>query len=326
MRFLNAVGRRVLYAVVVLLAVIVLNFLLIHLAPGDTADVIASAMGGATKEMLEQIRHTYGLDKSVPEQLFIYLGKVIRGDLGYSHYFNVPVAELILHRVPATLLLVVSSQLVSVFLGIFLGVVSSLRPNGVLSHFVSLSALVFWAAPVFWSGLMILILFASIIPIFPVSGMFEITKTGGTFSRILDIVHHLFLPMLTLALLYLALYSRLARASMLEVLNSDYIRTARAKGMSERVVIYRHALRNSVLPVVTMVGLQMSRVFAGAVLVETVFNWPGLGRLAFDSILRRDIPTILGILFFSTMMVVVVNILTDLSYRLIDPKIQLETK
>jgi peptide/nickel transport system permease protein len=326
MRFLLATGRRVLYAVVLLLAVIVLNFLLIHLAPGDSADVIASAMGGATKEMLEQIRHTYGLDKSVPEQLLIYLGKMIRGDLGYSHYFNAPVMELILHRVPATFLLVVSSQLVSISLGIFLGVVASLRPNGLLSHFVNLSALVFWAAPVFWSGLMILILFASIIPLFPVSGMFEITRVGGAFTRVLDVAHHLFLPMLTLALLYLALYSRLARASMLEVLNSDYIRTARAKGMSERTIIYRHALRNAVLPVVTMVGLQISRVFAGAVLVETVFNWPGLGRLAFDSILRRDIPTILGILLFSTLMVVVMNILTDLSYRLIDPRIQLETK
>lgn len=326
MKLLIHIGKRLLYAVIVLLAVIVLNFLLLQLAPGDTADVIASEMGGATEETLEQIRHVYGLDKSIPEQLWIYLKKVTRGDLGYSFYFNAAVTDLILRRVPATILLVVSSQLLSVLLGTFLGVLASLRPNGVLSHFVTLSALVFWAAPVFWSGIMILILFASIIPLFPVSGMFEITKTGGAFAHILDIAHHLFLPMITLALLYLALYSRLARASMLEVMNSDYIRTARAKGMTEPVVIYRHALRNAVLPVVTMVGLQMSRVFAGAVLVETVFNWPGLGRLAFNSILRRDAPTILGILFFSTLIVIVMNILTDLSYRLIDPRIQSETK
>ena len=326
MRFFLAAGRRIAYAVVVLLAVMVLNFLLIHMAPGDSADVIASSMGGATKEMLEQIRHSYGLDKSLPEQLLVYLGKIVRGDLGYSYYFNAPVSDLILRRVPATLLLVFSSQFFAVILGTFLGVIASLRPNGALSHVVTLSALVFWAAPVFWSGIMILILFASIIPVFPVSGMFEVTRAGGFLSRALDVAHHLFLPSLTLGLLYLALYSRLARASMLDVLNSDYIRTARAKGMSERVVVYQHALRNAILPVVTMVGLQISRVFAGAVLVETVFNWPGLGRLAFDSILRRDIPTILGILFFSTLMVVAMNIVTDLSYRLIDPRIQLETK
>lgn len=325
MKLFILIGKRLLYSVIVLIAVIVLNFLLIQLAPGDTADVIASEMGGATKEMLEEIRQLYGLDKSIPVQLWVYLKKFFQGDLGYSYYFNTPVTDLILGRVPATILLVVSSQIVSVLLGIFLGVLASLRPNGVLSHFVTVSALVFWAAPVFWSGMMILILFASIFPLFPVSGMFDIAKAGGTLARILDIAHHLFLPMITLALLYLALYSRLARASMLEVMNSDYIRTARAKGMSERVVIYRHALRNAVLPVVTMVGLQISRVFAGAVLVETVFNWPGLGRLAFESILRRDTPTILGILFFSTLMVIVINILTDMSYRLIDPRIQSET-
>jgi peptide/nickel transport system permease protein len=326
MRFLFSTGKRILYAAVVLFAVIVLNFLLIHLAPGDAADTIASAMGGATNEIMAQIRHTYGLDKSIPEQLFIYFRKMLQGDLGYSFYFNTPVWNLILNRVPATILLVFSSQILSVFLGVFLGVIAALKPNGILSNFITVSALVFWAAPVFWTGMMLLIIFASVFPVFPVSGMYEISKVGGFLTRLLDIAHHLFLPMLTLALLYLALYSRLARASMMEVLNSDYIRTARAKGMSERVVIFRHALRNAILPVVTMVGLQISRVFAGAILVETVFNWPGLGRLAFDSILRRDIPTILGILFLSTAMVIVMNFLTDLSYRLIDPRIQLDTK
>lgn len=326
MRFLASIGKRILYGAVVLFAVIVLNFLLIHAAPGDAADTIASAMGGATSEMLTQIRQTYGLDKSLPEQLFLYIGRMVQGDLGYSFYFNAPVWDLILNRVPATIILVFSSQLLSVFLGIFLGVIAALKPNGFLSNFITVSALVFWAAPVFWTGMMLLIFFASIFPIFPVSGMYEISKVGGLLTRLIDIAHHLFLPMLTLALLYLALYSRLTRASMMEVLNSDYIRTARAKGMSEGVVIFRHGLRNAILPVVTMVGLQISRVFAGAILVETVFNWPGLGRLAFDSILRRDIPTILGILFISTVMVVVINFLTDLSYRLIDPRIQLETK
>lgn len=326
MKFLFVLGRHLFYAFVVLLAVICMNFLLIQLAPGDAADTIASAMGGATEEMLEAIRKTYGLDKNVSTQLMIYLGKMFKGDLGYSYYFNAPVLELILNRLPATILLVFSSQFLSVFLGIILGVIAALRPYGLVSYIVTLSSLVFWAAPVFWTGMMLLILFASVIPLFPVSGMYDITMPLDGFKYVISVAHHLFLPMITLALLYLALYSRLARASMMEVLNSDYIRTARAKGMSERVVIFRHALRNAILPVVTMVGLQLSRVFAGAILVETVFNWPGLGRLAFDSILRRDIPTILGILLFSTVMVVAMNIITDLSYRLIDPRIKVGEK
>jgi peptide/nickel transport system permease protein len=169
---------------------------------------------------------------------------------------------------------------------------------------------------------MLLIVFASFIPIFPVSGMYDIAKEGGSLMRLWDIFHHLILPMVTLAILNLALYSRLARASMLDVLGSDYIRTAQAKGMTRDVVIYKHALRNAILPVVTITGLQMSQVFAGAVVVETVFNWPGMGQLAFETILRRDTPTLLGILFFSTFMVVVANLLTDLCYSVIDPRIR----
>ena len=169
---------------------------------------------------------------------------------------------------------------------------------------------------------MLLILFASILPIFPTSGMYDITLEGGTLRHMLDALHHLILPMISLAIINLALYSRLTRASMMGVLGSDYIRTARAKGMTQNVVIYKHALRNAILPVVTMTGLQMGQVFAGAIVVETVFNWPGLGQLAFETILRRDTPTLLGILFFSTFMVVIANLLTDLSYSLIDPRIR----
>jgi peptide/nickel transport system permease protein len=156
--------------------------------------------------------------------------------------------------------------------------------------------------------------------------MYNVALEGGRLARTFDILHHLILPMVTLSIIYLAQYSRLARASMLDVLGSDYIRTARAKGVSERMVIYKHALKNAILPIVTMAGLQMSYLFSGAILVETVFNWPGLGRLAFESILRRDHPTILGILFFSTFIVIVANLLTDLSYRLIDPRIHAGAK
>lgn len=321
MRFLRNLTQRVLYSAILLIAVLVLNFLLIHLAPGDPAEVIVGEMGGATEEILAAIRAAYGLDKPFSEQLFIYLGKVARGDLGQSFYFNKPVTELILQRVLPTIILVISSLICAFVLGTFLGVVASRSPNGPLSHFVTVFSLFGYSAPVFWSGIMLLILFTSILPLFPVSGMYDVTLEGGLIAKILDVLYHLMLPMFTLAIIYLAQYSRLARASMLDVLGSDYIRTARAKGMSEKTVVYKHALKNAVLPVVTMAGLQMSYLFSGAVLVESVFNWPGLGRLAFESILRRDHPTILGILFFSTFIVVIANLLTDLSYRLIDPRI-----
>jgi len=326
MRLLTTFFKRLFYAAILLLAVLVLNFMLIHLAPGDPADVIAGEMGGATEEILAQIRAAYGLDKPISEQLMIYLGKVVKGDLGHSFYFNQPVTDLIFQRVGATILLVVTALILSVFLGTFLGVLAAKKPTGILSHIVTIGALLGYSAPVFWTGMMLLILFVSWLPLFPAAGMYDIAKGGGGLTRALDILHHLVLPVLTLGIIYLAQYSRLARASMLDVLGADYIRTARAKGVGERMVIYKHALKNAILPTVTMAGLQMSYLFSGAILVETVFNWPGLGRLAFESILRRDHPTILGILFFSTFIVIIANLLTDLSYRLIDPRIHAGAK
>jgi peptide/nickel transport system permease protein len=302
--------------------VVVLNFALIHLAPGDPAEVIAGEMGGASADILAQLRTAYGLDKSFLEQLWVYAKHVLSGDLGQSFYFNAPVVELISQRLPATLLLVITAILLAMVVGTFLGVMAARRPNGWTSNFITVFSLIGYSAPVFWTGILLILLFASVVPIFPVGGIRDVTRLGaGWFASTIDILHHLVLPAATLAIIYLAQYSRLARASMLEVLGADYIRTARAKGLTERVVIFKHALRNAVLPVVTIAGLQFSSVLAGAVLVETVFAWPGLGNLAYQSILRRDSPTLLGILLFSAMVVIIVNMLTDLTYRLIDPRI-----
>jgi peptide/nickel transport system permease protein len=273
-------------------------------------------------ELMAQLRTQYGLDKPMPVQLGVYLGKVARGDLGYSYFFNLPVTHMIAERLPATLLLVLSSVLVAFFVGTALGVLSSRKPNGLLSQFITVLSLVGFAAPVFWLGIMLVILLASVFPILPVAGMRAIDSTGGGLADVLDVAQHLVLPTFTLSLVYLAHYSRLARSSMLDVLGSDFIRTARAKGLAERVVLYKHALRNALLPVVTVLGLQFGNVLAGAILVETVFNWPGLGRLAFESVLRRDYPTILGVLLFSSIVVVVMNQLTDVCYRFIDPRIK----
>jgi len=315
---------RLLQGIALVLAVVVLNFVLVHAAPGDPVETIAGASGGMSEELKAELRTQYGLDRPLPVQLAVYLGKVVRGDLGHSYFFNVPVSGLIAERVPATLLLVLASVLVAFLAGTALGVLSSRKPNGPLSQAITVLSLVGFAAPVFWTGIMLVILFASVVPLFPVSGMRDVESLSSaeSLAGLVDVLHHLVLPTLTLALVYLAQYSRLARASMLDVLGSDFIRTARAKGLAEGVVLYKHALRNAVLPVITILGLQFGNVMAGAILVETVFNWPGLGRLAFESVLRRDYPTILGVLLFSSVVVVIMNQLTDLAYRLVDPRIK----
>jgi peptide/nickel transport system permease protein len=318
------VFSRLAQAIALVFAVVVLNFLLAHAAPGDPVETIAGASGGMSEELKAELRAQYGLDKSLPVQLGVYLGKIVQGDLGYSYFFNLPVTTLIVERLPATLLLVISAVLTAFLIGTALGVLASRKPNGVLSQSITVLSLVGFAAPVFWTGIMLVILFASVLPVFPVSGMraSDASTTAFSITDMLDVLHHLVLPSLTLALVYLAQYSRLARASMLDVLGSDFIRTARAKGLPEHLVLYKHALRNAVLPVITMLGLQFGNVMAGAILVETVFNWPGLGRLAFESVLRRDYPTLLGLLLFSSLVVFAMNQLTDLAYRLIDPRIR----
>ncbi|MBW2062980.1 MAG: ABC transporter permease [Deltaproteobacteria bacterium] len=305
-----------------MLAVIILNFFLIHLAPGDPVETLVGEMGGATPQIIAQIRADYGLDKSPPRQLLAYISKMVRFDLGMSFNYDRPVTAVILERLPATLLLVITSLLLAIFLGTMLGVIAAQRPRGYVSPLVTIVSLAGFSAPVFWTGMMLLVLFSYLIPVFPSFGMREVIFGGTILDQALDILHHLALPAITLSSIYFALYSRLTRASMLDVLGSDYIRTARSKGLNEKVVVYKHALKNALLPVVTMAGLQFSQLIAGAVVVETVFSWPGMGQLAFESILRRDHPLLMGILFFSTLIVVVANILTDLSYRLLDPRIK----
>jgi peptide/nickel transport system permease protein len=321
MTFLSALIRRLAWSILLIFAVLVLNFLLIHMAPGDPADVIAGEMGGATQEMLDDIRKSYGLDQPLHVQLWVYLSRAAQGDLGNSFFYNSTVLDLILSRIGPTLLLVITSLLFALVIGTSLGVIAARKPNGYLSYFVTIVSIVGYAAPIFWTGLMLVILFASVIPLFPISGMYDIRTEGGIFTRSIDVAHHLVLPAFTLGIVYLAQYSRLTRASMLEILGSDYIRTARAKGVSEFKIYSKHALRNAILPIVTIAGLQFGSVISGAVLVETVFSWPGLGTLAFESILARDYPTILGILFFSAVLVIIANIITDMTYRLVDPRV-----
>ncbi len=314
--------RRLVYGLILLAGVVVLNFLLIHMAPGDPAEVIAGEMGGITEEQMARIRADLGLDQPVLVQLGRYLLSVAQGDLGRSFYFNAPVTELIAQRIWPTIMLVIAAQAIAISVGVGFGVLAARKPQGPLSAFVAVFSTVGYAAPVFWTGLMLIILFSATLPIFPVEGFSSARFDGGPLAYAVDVLHHLALPAITLAIIFLAQYARLSRAAMIDVLGADYVRTARAKGLGESSVTFRHALRNAVLPILTVAGIQFGNLISGALLVETVFNWPGMGRLAFDSVLRRDYPTLLGVLFFAALMVVVANLVTDLSYRLADPRIR----
>lgn len=310
--------------VLVIIAIVVLNFFLLSAAPGDIADVIAMQAGGTTAEQTAAIRHELGLDRSLFAQLSTYVTNMAQGNLGQSLFYNESVIGLIMERLPNTLILVLPAMFIAVILGTFLGVISANRPHGLLNMGVTFVSLAGFSAPVFWSGMVLLIIFAYWFPIFPASGMYDIGGGVSGIEAFWQVLHHLVLPVVSLSTVYLAQYSRQARATMLDVLGSDYIRTARAKGLRERNVIYKHALKNAVLPVVTLAGLQFSHIVGGSVLVETVFNWPGLGRLAYDAVLNRDYPLMLGLLLISSVLVVVVNIFVDWLYSVLDPRIKLE--
>jgi len=303
-------------------AVIILNFFLLHAAPGDVVDAMLAEGGGGDPELAARLRASYGLDEATHIQLIKYLGQVFRGNLGYSFYYDQSVTELLLGHLPTTLMLTISALVLAVVFGTLFGVYAALKPKGIFSNFVTVLSLFGYATPVFWLGMIILLVFALYLPLFPAFGIRSLPEPEHAVGRILDIIHHLVLPTFTLAILYLASYSRISRASMLDVLGSDYIRTARAKGLSETKVIFKHALKNAAMPVVTLAGLQLAQVFSGAILVETVFSLPGVGPLLYESIVRRDFPVILGVLFGAASTTIIANIITDLIYKYMDPRIQ----
>ena len=233
-----------------------------------------------------------------------------------------PVATLIAQRLPATMLLIVASLGIAFLGGIVFGATAARRVNTLTDNMISVLALLAYATPLFWLGLMLLILFTLKLDLLPGSGMITIGADGSVIEQIFDVLRHLILPAATLSLFYLATYTRLMRASMLEVFSMDYVRTARAKGISDRRVVYRHVLRNAVLPMITMLGIQIGSLLGGAVVVEVVFGWPGLGRLAFEAIFQRDFNLLLGILLLSSCLVIVVNLLVDIAYSRLDPRIE----
>ncbi len=321
---LRYILRRLIQAIPVLLGIAIVNFLLLQLAPGDAADVLAGESGSATPEYMEMLRKNFGLDKSIPEQLLIYIKNLFLFDLGFSFRHNMDVLEIILDRLGATLLLMTTTLFLSVGVGILLGLFAAMRVNHWQDSLISILAIISYATPLFWVGLMLMVIFSINLDWFPATGMEDIIKFYTGWERILDIAHHLILPSITLSLFYLALYTRLMRASVLEQHGMDYVVTARAKGASENRVTFKHVLKNAILPVITMAGFQVGALLGGSVVVEAVFGWPGLGQLAFQTLFARDINLLLGIFFLSACLVVVVNLLVDLVYTFLDPRIELD--
>lgn len=315
--------RRLLQTVPVVLGVVVLNFLLLQLAPGDLATVLAGEAGGAPKEYIDLLRQRFGQDQPVIVQLYRYMSGLLTLDLGYSFRQSAPVLQLLLDRLWPTLLLMGTTFLLSLGFGVVMGLLAALWVRTWKDHVISVMAIIFYATPLFWVGLMLMLLFSIKLDWFPTSGMEDVVAFNEGWARVVDIAHHLVLPSITLSLFYLALYARLMRASMLEQRGLDYVTTARAKGLNDRQITIRHVLRNALLPVVTMAGVQVGSLLGGSVIVESVFAWPGLGQLAYQSLFARDFNLLLGIFFMSSCLVVIVNLIVDVVYVLLDPRIRI---
>jgi len=297
--------RRILLAIPILLGVVFVVLLSMELIPGDPVALMLGEF--ATPEAIAATRAELGLDRPLAVRYVEYVLDVVRGDLGMSIKDNRPVATMIGETLPATAQLAGAAVLLSVLVGVPLGVVSAARPGGLIDNLVRVVSLAGLSMPVFWTGLVFIVFFSVTLGWFPVAGR-------GTFR-------HLVLPSVTLALPSIAILARMTRASLLEVLQEDYVRTARSKGLSRRSLLYKHALRNALIPVVTALGLQLGQMLGGAVLTETVFSWPGLGRLTVFAIFNRDFVLVQGVVLVLATVYVSVNLLVDLSYGLFDPRV-----
>ncbi|HEY0297450.1 MAG TPA: ABC transporter permease [Bordetella sp.] len=316
--------KRVLQGIVVILLIAVINFFLVRAAPGDPVSVLAGEAGASDPMFVEQLTRHFGLDKPLPEQLATYMLHVVQLDLGQSYRQGQPVLTLIVDRLPATLLLTVTALIVSLIVGVFLGAASSMRRGSLVDTLISLLSLVFYAMPLFWLGLMLVLLFSVHLDWLPGFGYETVGGAATGWARAIDIGRHLVLPVVTLASFYVAIYARMTRTSMLEVNQMDFVKTARAKGLSPMRILTHHVMRNALLPVLTLAGIQAGAIVGGTVLVETVFAWPGIGRLMFDSLMQRDYNLLLGSFLFTAALAVFFNILTDLAYTIVDPRIQLK--
>ena len=327
------ITKRLLMLIPVLIGVSILSFSLIHLAPGDPAITIAGEH--ASPQIINNIREKYGLDKPLTTQYWIWLRQVLQGDLGRSIVSNEFVIREILVRFPNTVELTIFVMIFAVIIGSIAGIISASRQYSVFDYSFMGLALFGVSMPVFWLGIMLMMIFGVYLRWLPISGRISMMIsfqriTGfylldsiitGNFAAFISTIRYLILPSIALSTIPMATIARVTRSSMLEVLRQDFIRTERAKGLSERMVIYKHAVRNAMIPVITVIGLNFGGLLAGAILTETVFSWPGIGRYVVNAVNMRDYPAVQGCVLFFASMFVIVNLITDIIYVYIDPRI-----
>lgn len=312
--------KRLIQAIPLLVAVIVLNFFIIHLAPGDPIQLLLRDV--SDERLVEQMRREYGLDRPVYIQLYNYIFSVSKGNLGYSIHYNRPVLDLVLEHLWPTLLLMLSALTIATILGIILGVYAAIRPFSKVDNAIAFASLAGYSLPIFWFGQILVLVFSVHLDLFPSGGMYNLREQQTGINHIIDVLYHLTLPAICFASYDLAFICRITRTSMIEVIRKDYVTTARSKGLSERIVVIKHMLRNALIPVVTVIGMSLGLLFAGSVLTETVFSWPGLGRLTFESISARDYPVLMGIFIVVTIAVIIGNFIADVLYSVLDPRIR----
>ena len=313
--------RRTLQAVPTIGLIVLTTFLLLRLAPGDIAQVLAGEAGGGDPEYLEKLRATFGLDEPLPVQFGKYLFQLAHFNLGYSFRYQVSVSELIGGRLATTLLLMITGLALAIAIGVPLGTIAARYQGRWPDKIISGTLLVVYATPNFLLGIALILLFAVQLRWLPIGGFIDPLGTDNWTAKIISVGRHLALPALTLGLLYGAIYARLTRSTVSEIGSQDYVLTARAKGISPWRLIRRHLLRNALLPLVTLVGMQTAGMIGGAVLIETIFAWPGIGRLAFEAVFQRDYNLLCGIVLCSAILVVLVNLAVDLIYTVLDPRV-----
>lgn len=305
--------KRILNVFPTLIIVAIIVFAVTRIIPGNPAATLLGPQ--ASVQEVEKMMVEMGLNKSYPEQFFNYARNLLGGDLGYSYAYNTNVTELIMERFPNTIILTVAALLIALLIGIPAGIVSAYKRNTFVDYLVMVISLVGVSMPVFWLGVMLVLVFSVNLGLLPATGM-------GNWSTGADVFfQHLALPSLTLATIPMANFARITRSSMLEVLSQDYIRTARAKGLKEQVVIWKHALKNALNPILSVLGMQVAALLGGSVLTETIFSWPGMGRLVTDAIDRRDYGVVQGVVIFIALIYIVTNLIIDVLYKVVNPKI-----
>jgi len=309
--------RRIFDLLPTIFVVAVIVFIVTRMIPGDPASVMLGPQ--ASVEDIEALREKLGLNESLFTQFFQYIGNLLQGNLGVSYTYNEPIMSLIMERFPNTVILAISALIIAVIIGIPAGIISAAKQNSLLDYSVMLVSLIGVSMPIFWLGVMLVLYFSVNLGWFPATGM------GTLEEGFIPYIKHLILPSITLATIPMATFARITRSSMLEVISHDYIKTARSKGISEFLVICKHAFKNALTPILTVLGMQISMMLGGAVLTETIFSWPGMGRLIVDAIDKRDFVVVQGTVLFIAVIFVIVNLLVDILYKVVNPRVNYQS-